>query len=184
MLKLAKVLALPVAAVLLVLALRGPVLALLGEPLVQLWRLVNSVPQQFIWGLLAVLGFIVAFSLGRGPRRERREPAPLYSHSRTQIERLTQLILLGETSLWARDVLGRRLRGTAAGLCALREGIDLDQAREEVRVGRWPGHPRVAAVLPPESKLEAINNQGYADALAHALNALERYARGGTPEPN
>ncbi|MFP3898280.1 MAG: hypothetical protein ACLFVD_03115 [Dehalococcoidia bacterium] len=166
---------------LLVLVLRGPLATLLEGPIMGLWWLVNSVPQQVIWVLLALVGSVVAFSLGPGPRREGVEltfPSP---PRRTQAERLSQLIELAEASQWARGVLGRRLTETTAGLRALREGRHLDEVREEIRSGRWPANPVLAAVLQPDG-MEEGNSGGYAQALAHALHALERYSKGGAVE--
>ena len=166
---------------LLVLVLRRPLAAFLDEAVIGLWWLVNSVPQQVIWVLLAVVGFVVAFSLGRSPLRMRVEPTPSSPPRRTQAERLSQLIELAETSQWAREVLGRRLSETTAGLRALREGRHPDEVREEVRSGRWPADPVLTGVLQPQG-MEDGNNGGYAQALAHTLHALERYSKGGAVE--
>ena len=169
------------AAGLLVLALRRPLAAFLDEAVIGLWWLVNVVPQQVIWVLLAVVGFVVAFSLGRSPLRARVEPTPPSPPRRTQAERLSQLIELAETSQWAREVLGRRLSETTAGLRALREGRHPDEVREEIRSGRWPADPVLTGVLQPQG-MEDGNNGGYAQALAHTLHALERYSKGGAVE--
>jgi len=172
------------AAALLGLALWGRVAASLEEPLFRLWWLINSIPQQWIWGILAILGFIAAFSLGRGQHQENPQPISPRPTSQTQLERLSQLIELADTSPWARDVLGRRLSETAAVLRALREGIHRDEALKEIRSGRWPAHPLLAAVLHPKREGEERNNQIYTDELVHALHALERYAQGGVFERN
>lgn len=193
--KIVRLLAILAAAGLLALALQGPVAAFLAGPLVRLWWLVDSLPQQLVWGVLALLGLLVAFSLGRGPRRERPEPESPPSPSQTQLERLTQLIQLAETSPWARDLLGERLCRTAAGLRALREGVHLEEAWEEIQAGRWPTAPWVAVVLQPQPEGNgkerrtlkgwiARNDRRYANELARALEALERYAQGGTLEVN
>lgn len=169
---------------LVVLALRGPVAAFLEEPLIRLWRLVQYIPQQMIWVALAAIGFVVTFSLGRGQRRKRPQPIALRPPSQTQLERLSQLIELADTSMWARDVLARRLTETASGLRALREGIHRDEALKEIRTGRWPAYPALAAVLHPKREEEETNDQTYSDELARALHALECYAQGGAFERN
>lgn len=176
--KAGKLVAVLAAVGLLGLVLRGPVAASLEDPLVHLWWLVNSIPQQWIWGMLAVLGFIVAFSVGRAPRQEKPETTPPHTPSQTQLQRLSELIELAGTSQWARDVVGRRLSETAAGLRALREGTHRDDVREEIRTGRWPAHSHVRAVLQTKRESEDMESESYADALAGALDALERYAQG------
>jgi hypothetical protein len=169
---------------LLALALRGPVSASLEEPLVRLWWAVRSIPEQWVWGTLAVLGFIVAFTLGRGSHHERPEPTLVRRPSQTQYERLSELIDLARTSPWARDVLGRRLSDTAAVLRALSEGIHRDDAREEIRTGRWPTEPQMTAVLHPKREGAVSHSESYIDELARALADLEHYAQGATFERN
>lgn len=169
---------------LLALTLRGPVAAVLEEPLLRLLQLVNYIPQQLIWSALTIMGLVFALYLGRGMRRKSPEPIPARPPSQTQLERLTSLIELAETSSWARDVLGRRLSETAAGLRALREGVHPDQVREEIRTGRWPAHLPVMAVLRPERERNGGHVEPYADQLDTALDALECYVRGGTLERN
>ena len=169
---------------LLALALRGPVSASLEEPLVRLWWAVRSIPEQWVWGTLAVLGFIVAFTLGRGSHHERPEPTLVRRPSQTQYERLSELIDLARTSPWARDVLGRRLSDTAAVLRALSEGIHRDDAREEIRTGRWPTELQMTAVLHPKRESAVSHSESYIDELAGALGTLECYAQGGTFEHN
>ncbi|MGQ9477719.1 MAG: DUF7269 family protein [Candidatus Bipolaricaulia bacterium] len=156
------------AAGLLALALRGPMAAFLTGPLTRLWWLVDSLPQRLVWGVLALLGFLVTFFLGRGPKQVRPEPEPPPWRSPSQIERLAQLIQLAEDSPWARDLLRRRLRKVMAGLQALREGINLDEAQEAIESGRWPADPRLAAML-------REGEARYAADLAYTLDALERY---------
>ncbi len=163
-------------AALLAIVLQAPVHALMGEPLAQLWLLVDSFPQRLIWIVLAVLGFGIAFSFSRGPHNEDSEPAHGRLPARTQIERITELIELGETSIWARDVLGRRLCDTAAGLHALQQGIGQDEARDEIRAGRWPLTPSLVRVFHPQ---ETGRSGEYAEDLACALDALERYVQEG-----
>jgi hypothetical protein len=169
---------------LLALSLRGPVAAVLEEPLLRLLQMVNSIPQQLIWSALAIVGFVFALFLGRGMQQKSPEPIPPRPPSQTQLERLTRLIELAETSSWARDVLGRRLSETAAGLRALREGVHPDQVREEIRTGRWPAHLPVMAVLRPERERNRGHVKPYADQLDTALDAMECYVRGGTLEPD
>lgn len=166
---------------LLALALRGPV-ASLEEPLVQLWRVIDSIPQQWLWGVLALLGFVLAFSLGRGPRQDRSEPIRLRPSSQTQHERLSELIELADTSPWARDVVGRRLSETASILRALIEGIHRDEALKEIRAGRWPTTLSAAMVFQRQPENTESLSKDYADELASALDALECYAKGGNLE--
>lgn len=168
---------------LLVLALRGPV-ASLEEPLVRTWWIVRFIPEQLIWSAVALLGFIVAFTLGRGSRHERPEPTLLRRPSQTQQERLSELVDLARTSPWARDVVSRRLRETAAVLRALREGVHRDDAREEIRTGQWLALLQMTAVSGPKGEGRESENKNYIDELAGALSALERYAQGGTFERN
>lgn len=182
--RIGKPLALLAAAGLFVLILHGPLDALLREPLTRLWLLVDSLPQQLIWGALAIAGFVVVLKFPRRTDRERVEPRVTPPGHETQLERLTKLIHLGETSPWARDVLRWRLGETAACLRALREGMDLDEARKELRAGEWPTHPRVAAVLQPRREGEGSTNESYGDELALALDAIEQYAQGGSFEAN
>ncbi len=163
-------------AALLAIVLQAPVHALLAEPLAQLWLLVDAIPQRLIWIVVAVLGFVIAFSFSRGPGKEGSEPAQLRPPTQTQIERLSELVELAETSNWARDVLGRRLCHTAAGLRALQEGIRQDEARDEIRSGRWPLNPSLVRVFHPQ---ETGRRRDYAREMACALDALEGYAQEG-----
>lgn len=179
--KIVKALVVLAGAALLPLVLYGPADALLREPLSRLWWLIDSLPQQLIWLVLSIVGFVVIFSLARGPHQKQPEPLHRRSTRENQLERLTALIQLGETSRWARDVLGQRLRETAARLRALREGIPLDSARMEIRAGRWPAHSRVTAVL-LSGNAEQSKDTNYPDDLAYALDAIERYAQGGSVE--
>ena len=183
--KIAPALAVLIAAGVLALALQGPMAALLTEPLVRLWWFIDSLPQRLMWGALALLGLLVTFLLGRGPRRERPgselESPPRRSPSQTQIDHLARLIRLAETSPWAREALGRYLRERAAGLRALREGIDLEEAREEIHQGRWPTDPRLAEVLRPEREGRDRHydyDYDYAAKLVYVLDFLECYAKG------
>ena len=157
---------------LLAIVIHTPVAALLAEPLARFWVLVDAVPQRLIWIVLAVLGFAIAFSLGRAPHREISESTPSHPPSPTQIERLSELIELAETSIWARDILGRRLSHMAAGLRALQQGIRHDEARHEIRTGQWPPNPSLARVFHPHDS--GITRE-YARDLACALDTLEGY---------
>lgn len=188
--KIATALAMLAAAGLLALALQGSVAAPLAEPLVRLWWLIDALPQRLVWSALALIGFLLVYFLGHGPRQNRpklgTKPPP--RRSPPQIERLAQLIQLGETSLWAREVLALRLRERAADLRALREGLTLEEARTGIESGRWLADPRLARVLRPEMKEGEgqASRYSYTAELAHALEALERYmeAKDGASESN
>lgn len=171
------------AAALLALILYGPADALLREPLARLRWLMDSLPQQLIWMLLSIIGFVVILSLAGGPQSKQPEPMPMRSMRESQLERLAALIQLGETSPWARDVLGQRLRETAARLRVLREGVSLDSVRAEIGTGRWPTQPRVAAVLLSDKEVQS-KDLNYPHDLAYALDVIERYAQGGSFEAN
>jgi len=166
-------------AALLISAVRVPVDTLLREPLTRLWWLVDSLPQQLIWWVLAIAGFVAVLSYTRGLQQSKQEASAKPMVRETQLDRLTALIRLADTSPWARDVLGRRLCQTAAGLRALREGIHLDDARQQLRAGRWPNQQRFAAVLQPHREEEWTLSDSYADDLRHTLDAMERYGHGG-----
>jgi|GEM_PF-2256766 len=168
---------------LLVLALRGPV-ASLEEPLVRIWWIVRFIPEQLIWSAVALLGFVLAFSLGRAPRTRRLEAAGRRPSPRTQHQRLSELIELARTSPWARDVVSRRLGETAAVLRALREGVHRDDAREEIRTGQWLALLQTTDVSGPKREGRESENKNYIDELAGALGTLECYAQGGTFEHN
>ncbi len=174
--KIVKLLILVVAVVLLTAVLHAPIATLLTEPLTRLWWLVDSLPQRLTWTVLAVLGFALAIALGRKSRLPAQKSTPARSCPYTEVERLTKLIELGNRSVWARDVLARRLCETAAGLQALREGVLRGQAREEILAGRWPADRSVSEVLQPQHKKPGGH---YAHELAEALDSLERYAREG-----
>jgi len=175
-------LAILMASAALALLVRVPVDTLLREPLALMWWLIDSLPQQLIWGMLTVIGFLMAFSLTRGPRNDRPESAVASALPETRVQQLTQLILLAENSGWARDVMGRSLRETAAALRALREGIPLDLARQALREGRWLNQQSFAAVPQPHREEEQTLSDSYADDLGHTLDAMERYAHGGPLE--
>jgi len=164
------------AVVLLAIVVHPPMTALLTEPLAQLWWLVDSLPQRLVWIVLAVFGFVLAVMLGRGQRMPAPEGAQPRTSSYTELARLAELIELSDHSIWARDVLGRRLCETAAGLRALREGVHRDQVREEVLTGRWPSTRSVTDVLQPRQQ---ETDGSYIRGLARALDSLERYAREG-----
>jgi hypothetical protein len=181
--KIVRVLAVLAAAALLALILYGPTDALLREPLSRLWWLMDSLPQQLIWVVLSIIGFVVILSLAGGSHVKQPEPLPRRSVRESQLERLAALIQLGQTSGWARDVLGQRLRETAARLRALREGMPLDSVRAEIRTGRWPTQPRVAALLLSDKDAQS-ENLNYPHDLAYALDVIERYAQGGSFEAN
>jgi len=182
--RIAKLLALLAAAGLLGFALQRTLAASIEEPLLGLWWAVRSIPEQWVWGTLAVLGFIVAFTLGRGSRHERPEPTLLRRPSQTQQERLSELIELARTSPWARDVVSGRLRETAAVLRALREGVHRDDAREEIRTGQWLALLQMTDVSGPKREGTGSEGENYIDELAGALSTLECYAQGGTFEHN
>ncbi len=177
--RVAKVAAALAIAALLISAVRIPVDTLLREPLTQLWWLLDSLPQQLIWWVLSIVGFTAVLSFTRALHHSNQESTVKPIVRETQLDRLTALIELGETSAWARDVLGRRLCQTAAGLRALQEGIHLDDARQQLRQGRWPEQHGVAALLQPHSDKAPTPNESYADDLEHTLDAMERYAQGG-----
>jgi len=168
---------------LLALALRGPV-ASLEEPLVRLWWIVRFIPEQLIWSAVALLGFVLAVSLGHGPRTRRLEAAGLRPSPQTQHQRLSELIELARTSPWARDVVSRRLRETAAVLRALREGVHRDDAREEIRTGQWLALLQMTDVSGPKREGTGSEGENYTEELAGALSTLECYAQGGTFERN
>ncbi len=164
------------AVVALTIVVHPPMAALLTEPLAQLWWLVDSLPQRLVWIVLAVAGFVLAVTVGRRQPTPTPEVAQAHPSSYTEVARLAELIELSNRSLWARDVLSRRLCETAAGLRALREGVHRDQVRQEVLTGRWPSTRTVADVLQPRQQ-EGDGN--YVRGLAGALDSLERYAREG-----
>jgi len=164
------------AVVALTIVVHPPMAVLLTEPLSQLWWLIDSLPQRLVWIVLAVAGFVLAVIAGRRQPTPSPEAAQARPSSYTEIARLAELIALSDHSIWARDVLGRRLCETAAGLRALREGVHRDQVREEVLTGRWPSTRSVAEVLQPRQQ-EGDGN--YVRGLARALDSLERYAREG-----
>jgi hypothetical protein len=164
------------AVVLLAIVVHPPMTALLTEPLARLWWLVDSLPQRLVWIVLAALGFVLAVILGRRQPTPSPEVAQPRQSSYTEDARLAELIELSDHSIWARDVLGRRLCETAAGLRALREGVHRDQVREELLTGRWPSTRSVADVLQPRQQETDVS---YISELARALDSLERYARDG-----
>ncbi len=171
-----KLLTLVVAVVLLTVVLHAPIATLVTEPLTHIWWLVDSLPQRLTWIVLAVLGFALTIALGDRSHLPAQESKPARSCPYTEVERMTKLIELSNHSVWARDVLARRLCDTAAGLQALREGVLRSQAREEILAGHWPADGSVSEVLQPQHK----NTGGhYADELARALDSLEQYAREG-----
>lgn len=162
--------------VLLIMAAHDPVRALLREPLTHLALLADTIPQRITWIVVAVLGFAIALSLGRIPHRESAVSSRLRPLSPSQIERLGDLIELAETSVWARDVVRRRLTLMAAGLRSLHRGIHPDEARDEIRTGRWPLDPSLARLLHPE---HYGVGRDYVGELAGALDALEGYVQEG-----
>ena len=164
------------AAVALAIVVHRPMAVLLTEPLAQLWWLVDSLPQRLVWIVVAVAGFVLAVILGRRQSTLAPEVAQPRTSSYNEVARLAELIELSDHSIWARDVLGRRLCETAAGLRALREGVHRDQVREEVLTGRWPSTRSVADVLQPRQQEIDVS---YISELARALDSLERYARDG-----
>ncbi len=159
----------------LALIMRGPAEALLREPLAFLWWLIDSLPQQLIWSMLTIIGFLMVFSLARGPRHERPYSPVAPTPHETETQRLTQLILLAENSDWAREVMGRRLSETAAALRALREREQRGRVRDEILTGCWPADRSVSEVQPRQPE----NRGRYAREVAQSLDSLERYAREG-----
>lgn len=161
-------------------AVHRVVAALLGVLMRLVWA-VDALPQVVVWGAVVVLLGWLTLRLGK---RRKRAGAAVYAApepTRSDLAELADVIRRSSASSHARAVLRRRLGRTAVALRVRREPIILHQAWEDLDEGRWPRHADLQQVLSREHvgwgwKMRV----GYVQHLSRAVEALWRYAQGGS----
>lgn len=143
------------------------------DPALRVFLLLDALPQGLVWLLaLGVLG-LLAWRRFRWPRAPSRPAAGKEQAKEVGAEELVGTLRRARFSPWARRHLRSRLARLAVALRCEREGVSPAEAWADLHQGRWPPDPRVRAFLRGEDA------QNFFEDLAHALEALERYALGG-----
>lgn len=148
----------------------------------RVWWFFDSLPQAFVWGLVFFL-LAAAFWIFAGRLKEEPEARPTKPPPPTpsDLAELVRLLRQAEVSPGARRRLARRLARTAVALRTRLETVPPRQAWDELEGGQWPPDPDVRAALDPGlSWWPSPGRQGYRQTLERAVEALWRYAKGGS----
>lgn len=158
---------------LLALAFREAIRDLLVDPALRIFLFLDALPQGLVWIAAVAILAILAWHGFRWPRVPRERASPKGRKEGLDFLELTGILRRARFSPWARRHLRMRLARLAVALRCEHERINPDMAWAELRENRWPPEPLVRAFF------QGTENTSFWDALAHVIQALERYAQGG-----
>ncbi len=146
---------------------------LLVDPALRIFLFLDALPQGLLWLVAVAILAVFAWYGFRWPRGPREKATPKGRREGSDFLELAGILRRARFSPWARRYLRTRLARLAVALRCEHERISPDKAWAELHQGRWPPDPLVRAFL------QGTENTGFWEALAHVVQALERYAQGG-----
>ena len=157
-------------------------LVALISPVLMLFWLIDLLPEFVVWAMVVILGAAVA--------QRARRALPLHHHTQLEVKKepisftenetvayIASLVQQANTSMVARDILGRHLAELAVSLLCRRQCISPPEAWNLMHRGKWPMDQRIYRVLFPPQALRPAKK--YLQALEYTVTFLEHYDRGG-----
>lgn len=145
----------------------------LVDPALQLFLLLDALPQGILWTLLLLLLSFLGLRLIRRLSRARPPQPKKTTPEVSRARELSALLRRTRYSPWAKRALRQRVARLAVSLRVGRERLSPSQAWQELQSGRWPGDGALGRFLRGEDSPDFLSS------LGQALDELERYAQGG-----
>jgi hypothetical protein len=132
-----------------------------------LWPLTSALSERIWWIILVLVGLVLAWPrgvFGESPAPQVNPPKNL-----AKKERILAYLRAAKNSQFAQEGLSEILLEMAAGILALKTGMEEEKAWREIRSGKWPKDENFWHVL-------RVNERGknFPRLFSSALEALER----------
>jgi hypothetical protein len=132
-----------------------------------LWPLTSTLSERVWWIILVLVGLVLAWP--RGVFGETPAPQVNPPMNLAKKERILTYLRAAKNSQFAQEGLSEILLEMAAGILALKTGMEEEKAWREIRSGKWPNDENFWHVL-------RVNERGknFPRLFSSALEALER----------
>jgi len=132
-----------------------------------LWPLTSALSERVWWIILVLVGLVLAWP--RGVFGESLAPQVNPSKNSAKKERILAYLRAAQNSQFAQEGLSEMLSEMAAGILALKTGVEEEEAWREIRSGKWPKDENFWNVLRTDEQRE-----NFPRLFSSALEALER----------
>jgi len=132
-----------------------------------LWPLTSALSERVWWIILVLVGLVLAWPrgvFGESPAPQVNPPKNL-----AKKERILAYLRAAKNSQFAQEGLSEMLSEMAAGILALKTGVEEEEAWREIRSGKGPKDENFWRVLRTDER-----GENFLRLFSSALDALER----------